>query len=259
MNKLKILIIEDELPASRFLVSLLSKLRPEWILETLSGTVKSSIEHFARFPEPDLLFLDIHLSDGNAFQFIEKVRPTCAVIFTTAYDQYALRAFEVNSIDYLLKPIRPEQLEAALEKFEQRTRVSAAPDTHTPHYLNDLLESIKKPIAYRQRFVINGKDRFYPVAVAEIAYFYSENRITIGVTHSGAEHIIDFSLDNLMAQLDPDKFYRANRQYIVGVDAIRKVETYTHGKAIICVEPSPRDLITVSRDRVPEFREWMNR
>lgn len=256
MNKIKIVIIEDELPAVRFFVSLLSELRPHWSIEVLSGTVKAAVERFTQSPEPDLLFLDIHLSDGNAFQFIEKIHPQCAVIFTTAYDQYALRAFEVNSIDYLLKPIRKAQLESAIEKFEQRIK---QPSSMNPSiFLNDLLESIKQPTSYRQRFVVCGKDRFFPVAVNEIAYFYSANRITFGVTHLGVEHIIDFSLDNLCSQVDPRKFYRANRQYIVNIEAIRKVETYTHGKAIIRIEPTPHDLITVSRDRVPEFREWMN-
>lgn len=258
MNKIEVVIIEDELPAARFFVSLLSELRPLWSIEVLSGTVKAAVERFAQSPEPDLLFLDIHLSDGNAFQFIEKTRPKCAVIFTTAYDQYALRAFEVNSIDYLLKPIRREQLEVAIEKFEQRIKQPDTNGIRASICLNDLLESIKHSTSYRQRFVVSGKDRFFPVAVSEIAYFYSVNRITFGVTHSGIEHIIDFSLDHLTSQLDPSKFYRANRQFIVGIDAIRKVEIYTHGKAIICIEPSSHELITVSRDRVPEFREWMN-
>lgn len=258
MTKIKAVIIEDELPAARFFVSLLSELRPEWSIEILSGTVKAAVERFTQSPEPDLLFLDIHLSDGNAFQFIEKTEPKCAVIFTTAYDQYALRAFEVNSIDYLLKPIRRNQLEAAIEKFEQRIKLPAANHIGVSISLNDLLESIKQPTSYRQRFVISGKDRFFPVSVNEIAYFYSVNRITFGITHSSIEHVIDFSLDNLTSQLDPSKFYRANRQYIVGIDAIRKVETYLHGKAIIRVDPPSHDIITVSRDRVPEFREWMN-
>lgn len=256
MNKIEVVIIEDELPAARFFVSLLSELRPRWAIEVLSGTVKAAVERFTQLPEPDLLFLDIHLSDGNAFQFIEKAHPKCAVIFTTAYDQYALRAFEVNSIDYLLKPIRREQLESAIEKFELRIKQPTAIDASI--CLGDLLESIKQPISFRQRFVVSGKDRFFPVAVNEIAYFYSVNRITVGVTHSGIEHIIDFSLDNLTSQLDPSKFYRVNRQFLVGIDAIRKVETYTHGKAIIRIEPASHELITVSRDRVPEFREWMN-
>lgn len=256
MNKIKVVIIEDELPAARFFVSLLSELRPEWSIEVLSGTVRAAVERFTELPEPDLLFLDIHLSDGNAFQFIEKVQPQCAVIFTTAYDQYALRAFEVNSIDYLLKPIRGKQLESAIEKFELRIKQPNTLDASI--YLSDLLESIKQPTSFRQRFVVSGKDRFFPVAVNDIAYFYSANRITFGVTHLGVEHIIDFSLDNLTSQLDPSKFYRANRQYIVGIEAIRKVETYTHGKAIIRIEPASHDIITVSRDRVSEFRDWMN-
>lgn len=256
MNKIKVVIIEDEVPAARFFVSLLSELRPQWSLEILSGTVKAAVERFTQLPEPDLLFLDIHLSDGNAFQFIEKVQPKCAVIFTTAYDQYALRAFEVNSIDYLLKPIRREQLESAIEKFELRIKQPTVIDASM--CLSDLLESIKQPTSYRQRFVVSGKDKFFPVAVNDIAYFYSVNRITFGVTHSGVEHIINFSLDSLTSQLDPSKFYRANRQYMVGIEAIRKVETYTQGKAIIRIEPASHDIITVSRDRVPEFREWMN-
>lgn len=254
MNKIKVVIIEDEIPASKLLVLLITSLRPEWSVEVLDGTINSAVKRFEQTDKPDLLFLDIHLADGNAFEFIERSRPQCAIIFTTAYDEYALRAFQVNSIDYLLKPLRQSRLEEAIVKFEQRIPQNSSSDI----LINDLLNTIKQQSPYRQRVVVIGKDKFFPVSVDKIAYFYSENRITYAVLSDGKSHIVDFTLDTLISQLNPQSFYRANRQFIVNISAIDKVEHYSQGKAIVRVNPNTEHIITISRDRVSEFRSWLN-
>ena len=230
MNKITAVIIEDEIPAARRLNNTLNELRPEWQITVLPGSVKKSVEWFAENPHPDLVFLDIQLTDGISFTFIEQAQPESTIIFTTAYDEYAIRAFTVNSIDYLLKPIDNIRLEEAIVKFEHLTT----------------------------RFLISGDDKLFTLQVEDIAYFYSENKITFAVTKQNREFIIDLSLDKLMEQLDPDVFFRSNRQTVVSINAIVKVESYFLGKAILHVKPPFKDKIIVSRDKIAPLKLWLN-
>ena len=176
-DKLRVAIIEDEKPAARLLVSMLADIRPEWSVEVVSGSVSGAVRWFEEHEEPDILFLDIQLNDGNSFLFLEKISPSCPVIFTTAYDEYAIRAFSVNSIDYLLKPFDEKRLEEAIEKYESVT--SRHPESDV---LIDALKSINsKEKRYRTRFLINKGSKLEPLSVDDIAYFYSVNKITFAV------------------------------------------------------------------------------
>ena len=228
MNKLQVAIIEDEVPAARLLHSMVSRLRPEWEITVLPGSVDEAVAWFGEHAHPAIIFLDIQLADGNAFDFLSLVHPTSVIIFTTAYDRYAIRAFAVNSIDYILKP-------DAIVKYEtmQKT-VNGLPDD----YMDTLLDTLQhKEKRFRTRFLISGVDRFWSLQVNDIAYFYSENKVTFAVTRSGQEHIIDLSLNKLTDQLDPDRFFRANRQIIVCIDAIDHAEPYFNGKLVVAVRP----------------------
>lgn len=228
MNKLNVVIIEDEIPAARLLHSMVSGLRPQWTLTMIPGNVDEAVAWFHEHPHPDLIFLDIHLADGNAFDFLSAVHPSSVIIFTTAYDQYAIRAFTVNSIDYILKPIDEKRLSEAIVKYESLLN-NAVP--RPEDYLGVLLETLQhKEKRYRTRFLISGVDRFWSLQVADIAYFYSENKVTFAVTRKGQEHIIDLSLNKLMEQLDPERFFRANRQVLVSIDAIDHAEPFFNGK-----------------------------
>ena len=256
MNRQNAIIIEDEVPAARLLHSMVSRIRPEWNITILPGSVDDAIAWFASHPHPDLIFLDIQLADGNSFDFLSSAKPSSAIIFTTAYDQYAVRAFTVNSIDYILKPVDEQRLSDAILKYETLQDCGRPlPDD----YLAPLPAAPQpRHKRYRTRFLISGIDRFWSLQVNDIAYFYSENKVTFAVTRTGQEHIIDLSLSRLMEQLDPDRFFRANRQVIVCITAIDHAEPYFNGKIVVTVRPPYKNKITISEEKLTAFKQWLN-
>ena len=258
MNKITAVIIEDESPAARRLNKIINEIRPEWQVTILPGSVEKSVEWFNKNPHPDIVFLDIQLTDGISFTFIEQARPESTIIFTTAYDEYAIRAFAINSIDYLLKPIDSVRLEEAIAKFEHLTTKYLVQEQKTTDLI-DILQNIANPCKkYRTRFLISGEDKLFTLQVEDIAYFYSENKITFAVTKQNREHIIDLSLDRLMEQLNPDIFFRSSRQTVISINAIERIESYFLGKAILHVKPPFKDKIIVSRDKIPQLKLWLN-
>lgn len=257
MSNLKAVIIEDEVPAACLLCSTVSKLRPDWQVAVLPGSVEEAIAWFATNPHPEIIFLDIQLADGNSFDFITEAKPSSTIIFTTAYDEYAIRAFSVNSIDYILKPVDADRLLDAIVKYEaQQSKVgNVRPDAYLDSVLDSLQNRTKR---YRTRFLIAGVDKFRTLQVSDIAYFYSENKLTTAVTMSGDEHIVDLPLSRLADQLDPDQFFRANRQILVCVKAIVSVEPYFNGKVIVSVRPPYRAKVLVSEEKITAFKQWLN-
>lgn len=265
MSKIKAAIIEDEIPAARLLCDTLSALRPDWEVQLLPGNIEEAVEWFARHPHPDILFLDIQLTDGNSFLFIEQARPESMIVFTTAYDEYAVRAFTVNSIDYLLKPIHEERLLQAIRRFEGLSK-NYIHDFKVESRMMEVLQQLavaqessssthKK---YRTRFLISSGEKLLTLQVSDIAYFYSENKLTFAVTHKNREYLIDLALDRLCEQLDPDRFFRTNRQTLVCIDAIQRIESYFLGKSVVHVLPPFKDKIIVSKDKMASFRMWLN-
>lgn len=258
MNKIKAVIIEDENPAARLLDKMIKELRPEWEISILPGIVEEAVQWFSCHPHPDIIFLDIHLLDGNSFRFIERAKPESMIIFTTAYDEYAIRAFSVNSIDYLLKPIHKERLAEAIDKFERFRPKEIKEYTRLldiQNVLQQLSDSEKK---YRTRFLVTYRDSFLTLSVSDIAYFYTEEKITFAKTHHGKSYPIDISLNKLEEQLDSHAFFRVNRQFIVSANAIKKVEPYFLNKVRIQVEPPYQGNIQVSRERVAALKMWLN-
>lgn len=265
MNKIKVAIIEDEVPAARLLHEMIQSLRPDWEVMILSGTIEESVEWFRTNPHPELLFLDIQLTDGNSFMLIEQARPDSMIVFTTAYDEYAVRAFTVNSIDYLLKPIHQERLLQTIERFENLTE-KYIHDFNRESRLLEVLESLSdiqrlpgiENKRYRTRFLISSGNKLFTLAVSDVSYFYSENKLTFVVTKNNKEYVLDFALDKLCEQLDPDMFFRTNRQTLVSVDAIQRIEPYFLGKAVVHVLPPFKDKIIVSKDKIAAFKVWLN-
>lgn len=252
MNKINAVIIEDEIPAARLLSSMIKNIRPGWNIEILQGNIEYAVDWFANNPHPDLIFLDIQLSDGNSFIFIDRAKPKSTIIFTTAYDEYAVKAFRVNSIDYLLKPINKERLEEAIVKYETLSN-------RNDDYLNVIMDCLTpKEKRFRTRFLISGIDKLWTLEVSEISYLYSENKITYAVTQQGAQHMIDLTLDKLSEQLDPDQFFRANRQTIISIKSIVKIEPYFGGKVVVVVHPPSKEKITISREKITQFKMWLN-
>lgn len=257
-NTVRVVLIEDEIPAARRLKSMIEQIRPEWEVITLPGNIEEANEWFAGNPHPDLIFLDIELSDGDSFLFLEQSSPDSMIIFTTAYNEYAIQAFTVNSIDYLLKPIKEDRLLAAILKYESFTnkyKQSFNSQSNRAQIIEALTNQDKK---YRTRFLISGADKFWTLQVDEIAYFYTENKATFAVTKNGDEHIIDFSLDKLIDQLDPDRFFRANRQTIISIESIRKIEPYFNSKVVVLLNPPSKNSIIISKEKVSAFKIWLN-
>lgn len=258
MSKLNVIIIEDEIPAARLLNSMVCRLRPEWSVTVLPGNIEESVKWFSENKHPDLIFLDIQLSDGNSFDFLSEAKPSSTIIFTTAYDEYAIRAFSVNSIDYILKPIDEKRLLEAVIKYETITARNNS-GINSEEYLNTILNSLQqREKRFRTRFLISGVDQFRTLQVADIAYFYTENKVTFAVLNDGKEHAIDLSLDKLTDQLDPDQFFRANRQSLLSISSIKRIEPYFNGKIVAHIKPSNRDHITISKEKIGAFKMWLN-
>lgn len=253
---MKAVIIEDERPAARLLGSMLGELRPDWDIEILEGSIEAACGWFEENVHPDLIFLDIQLSDGNSFLFLEQARPESVIIFTTAYDEFALNAFAVNSIDYILKPIRRERLEEALRKYEGLTAVRRGGN------VGEIVEALRQAYSaekrFRTRFLISGYRDLTTLEVEDISYFYLQNKITFAVTFDGREFVIDVSLDKLIEQLDPDRFFRANRQTIISIRSIAKIEPWFGGKVLIHTNPESAQQIVISRERVSLLKIWLN-
>lgn len=265
MNKIKAAIIEDEIPAARLLRDTLLSLRPDWEVQLLPGNIEEAVEWFGQHLHPDILFLDIQLTDGNSFLFIEQAHPESMIVFTTAYDEYAVRAFSVNSIDYLLKSIHEDRLMQTIQRFEGLTK-NYIHDFNQESRMLEILQqlsaaqetSVSVQKKYRTRFLISSGEKLFTLQVSDIAYFYSENKLTFAVTHKNREYLIDLALDRLSEQLDPDHFFRTNRQTLVCIDAIQRIESYFLGKAIVHVQPPFKDKIMISKDKMASFRMWLN-
>ena len=258
MSNIKVAIIEDERPAARLLFLMLKDLRPAWDIVILPGTIEEAVDWFEHHEHPDILFLDIHLTDGNSFLFIERAKPKSLIVFTTAYDEYALRAFSVNSIDYLLKPVHRERLEETILKFERFHGVEgheAARKVNMEVALETLVHKEKK---YRTRFLISINGRLFSLKVNDVAYFFSENKLTYAVSFSGKKIIVDLSLNRLEDELDPDVFFRVNRQFILSVDAIKKIEPYFNNKYMVHIQPEYDGEITVSREKISLLKSWLD-
>jgi two-component system response regulator LytT len=248
---MKVLILEDETLAADKLESTLSELQPEWQVVSRIKSIASAVEWLESNPHPDLIISDIRLLDGLCFEIFARVKVDKPVIFTTAYDQYAIRAFEVNSIDYLLKPVQKDKLKAALAKLQ-------VPKDAIPDY-NEVLNYIKSnKTSYKSRFMVRLGQRIVAVTSEKIAYFYSESKLTYIVTLDGKKFPLDQPLDELMDLLDPKRFFRANRQFIVAFDSIAEIHPYFKGRIKIVLQPKSVEEIVISSDRTPEFKKWID-
>lgn len=251
---IKVIIIEDEKPAARRLQRMLSKLGIE--TDTMLHSVAESIEWLSNNAHPDLIFLDIQLSDGLSFEIFDHVKTESAIIFTTAYDEYALKAFKLNSIDYLLKPIDEEELQAAINKFKNNQYASENINVKELRSLINSSTTAKK--FYKSRFTAQIGQHLKLVEVADIACFYSENKATYIHCFSGRNYPIEVPLEQLADELDKEKFYRINRKCILNINAIKDIVSYTNSRLEIKLENFNEFQLIVSRERVKDFKTWLN-
>lgn len=250
---MRILIIEDEKPASLKLQRMLHELDDTITIAASLESVEESSNWFLNNPPPDLVFMDIQLEDGLCFEIFENISISIPVIFTTAYDEYAIRAFRVNSVDYLLKPIKAEELRNAIDKFRK---------IHGRKKDERVIDSMLKQMETRrrERFLIKVGQHYRPVQVADIHFFFTREGSAFISTGSGRDYAIDFSLDRLEQMLDPKKFYRVNRNYLVNIVSIKDIIAYSSSRLKLILEGQDRqDDVIVSRDRVADFKKWMDR
>jgi DNA-binding LytR/AlgR family response regulator len=251
---MNVLIIEDEPQAANRLIKLLKEIQPDLTVLGTLDSVKRAIEWLKKNSYTDLIFMDIQLADGLSFEIFEKVEVRAPVIFTTAYNEYALRAFKVNSIDYLLKPVDKAELAAAFRKYRNLQPVFPEKMMESIGYAMQMLS--KK---YKERFVIKVGERLKSVEVIEIQFFFSQDKTTFAQTKEGRRHILDFTLDQLEGLLDPDRFFRINRKYIVAVDAISDMVSYTNSRLKLTLKANDDHDIIVARERVQEFKDWLDK
>jgi DNA-binding LytR/AlgR family response regulator len=254
---MNILLIEDEPQASQRLEKLVKSVLPDAIILSRLDTVKNTVQWLKSNPSPDLIFMDIQLGDGISFSVFDQVEVKAPVIFTTAYDEYALRAFKVNSIDYLLKPIDEEGLRAAVKKFESLTSVRSIAPGKMMESISLAMQMLSKK--YKERFVIKVGEHLKSVEVSEILFFFSLEKTTFAQTRDGRKHILDFTLDQLEELLDPTRHFRINRKYIVSVDAIHDMISYTNSRLKLVLKTSDDSDVIVARERVQEFKDWLDR
>ncbi|WP_266365178.1 LytR/AlgR family response regulator transcription factor [Tellurirhabdus rosea] len=252
---MKIVIVEDEPLAVKRLEALLKEIEPAAEIVGRVETVRSFVRWWSQNPPPDLLLLDIQLADGLSFEIFQQVDVRTPVIFTTAYDEYALKAFKVNSVDYLLKPIDEDELRKAIAKYREVRQVAASSGD-----LAKVLEAYGvRPVSYKNRFMLRQGGRFEVVDTADVVYLYAEDKVVFLVTSQNRKYIVDETLDELEAKLDPRQFFRLNRKFLSHLSAIERIEPHFNGRFRLWLRHRPaEEEIYISRERADGFREWLN-
>ncbi|WP_162426600.1 LytR/AlgR family response regulator transcription factor [Pontibacter pudoricolor] len=241
---MKVVIVEDEQLAADALAVIVKRLRPQTEILSKIGSVEEAVQWFNLYQAPDLIFCDIHLSDGNSFEIFRQVTINCPVIFTTAYNQYAIEAFKVNSIDYLLKPIKPEDVALALKKYESQQRP-------VPQDMSQLQQ-------VKSRFLVKQGQVIKTIPVEDVSYFWAEDGVVFLFTRQGKRFIINYTLDQLEEQLDKTVYFRANRQLIVHIHAVQEVHSYFKGRLTLQLHPALDKEVIISRSKASEFKLWLD-
>ncbi len=250
---MNILIIEDEKPAAAQLTRLILREVPEANILGPLASIRESTSWFAINPKPDLIFLDIHLADGPSFEIFKNTPLSAPIIFCTAFDQYALDAFKLNSIDYLLKPVEPEDLQRALAKYKAQHRQEP---TISKELLMSMLQAPEKK--HKNRFVVKVGERLIAVETENIHFFYSAEKATFLQTDEGKNYVLDESLDKLEQLMDPKKFFRISRKYLISYASIKEVRSYSSSRYKLVLKNCTDDDVLVSRDRTSGFKDWLD-
>jgi two-component system response regulator LytT len=259
---MKVLIVEDEQLAVAKLTQTLNKVDPNAEVIGVTESIAASVKWLqAHSGQPDLILMDIELADGQSFAIFDQVQVNCPVIFTTSYDEYALRAFKVNSIDYLLKPIQQDELRAALQKLENfRSRSAASEDQVLK--IEKLVSELQKQAGiqeFRKRFLVKHLQKLLSIEVETIAYFYSEDRVNFFKTGDGRAFIVDYTMDEIEDMIDPQRFFRTGRALIVSIESVGQMEPYFGNRLALKLKPSFEKEALVSREKVNDFKVWMGK
>ncbi|WP_338870911.1 LytTR family DNA-binding domain-containing protein [Spirosoma sp. SC4-14] len=264
---MNILIVEDEEIAAKKLIKTLAAVDPLATVVGITGSIWETVAWLRANGSgqplaPDLILMDIELADGQSFQIFNEIEVDCMVIFTTSYDEYAIKAFKVNSVDYLLKPIQTEELEAALAKFRRLTSQPKAARTERMFHVETLLQEIQqtfRPKDYRQRFLVTYANKLITVDTQQIAYFFSDNKMNQFRTVDGRKITVDYTLDELETMLDPKLFFRINRSFLVSVASVEQIQPYFGNRLSLQLKPHIDKEVIVSREKLTPFKDWMGK
>ena len=253
---MKVLIVEDESHAAQRLETLVLSLISDAEIVGMIGSVKNAVEWFRNNAAPDVVLMDIQLADGISFQVFDQCEVKSPVIFTTAYDEYAIRAFKVNSVDYILKPIDKQELLVALNKVVNKKRS----ETEVALLMKSMSEAMTMLTRnFKSRFVVKVGEHLHTIEVSKILFFYSQEKLTFCSTIENRNFILDYSLDDLEEMLDPRRFFRINRRYVVSSEAIRDIISYTNSRLKLILSGSSNNDVIVARERVQQFKDWLDK
>ncbi|MBG9374835.1 response regulator transcription factor [Panacibacter sp. DH6] len=257
---MKILIVEDEDLAVKKIQKTLAEVDDAAEVIGVTDSIQSTVNWLETHTAPDLILMDIELSDGQSFEIFSRTKVKSAVIFTTSYDEYALKAFKVNSIDYLLKPVQKEELSAALEKF--KTMVGFKPADKSEISMDALVKELQQklqPKEYRKRFLVKHGQKLVSIETDDIAYFFSDGRLNFFKTIDNRKFVVDYTMDELEDMLDPQRYFRISRSFYVSVESIEQIHDYFGNRLLLQLKPSIDKETIVSREKVTDFKKWMGK
>jgi DNA-binding LytR/AlgR family response regulator len=258
---MKIFIIEDEELAVRKLQKTLQAVSSDLEVVGNADSIASSVEWLQSHPQPDLILMDIELADGQSFEIFNLINVRSPVIFTTSYDEFALKAFKVNSVDYLLKPIQKDELEAAISKLQHVKEMYASP-TQDEMQFNALVKELQQTLQskeHRKRFLVKHLQKLVSIEVNTIAYFYSDDRLSFFKTVDDRKYLIDYTIDEIEEMVDPDQFFRINRAFLVAIKSVDQIHDYFGNRLKLNLKPAVDKEVLVSREKVTEFKTWMGK
>lgn len=259
---MNILIVEDEDLAVKKLKKTLSEVDASANVIAVTDSITETIDWLETNASPDLILMDIELSDGQSFEIFSRTQVKSAVVFTTSYDEYALKAFKVNSIDYLLKPIQKEDLEAALNKYKEMKQMYGAREEKPSLNMDALVRELQQklqPKEYRKRFLVKHGQKLISVETDEIAYFFSDGRLNFFKTDDNRKFVVDYTMDELEDMLDPQRFFRIGRAFYVSVKSILQIHDYFGNRLLLQLKPTVDKEAIVSREKVSDFKKWMGK
>jgi DNA-binding LytR/AlgR family response regulator len=259
---MNILIVEDEDLAVKKLQKTLSGIDASATVVGVSDSVKSTVEWLEQNPQPDLILMDIELADGQSFEIFNRFNVKSPVVFTTSYDEFALKAFKVNSVDYLLKPIQKEELEAALNKYRQLKSAYSSSDAKSDVNIDSLVRELQQklqPKEYRKRFLVKLAQKLVSIETDEIAYFFSDGRLNFFKTNDNRKFVVDYTMDELEEMLDPDKYFRISRSFFVSINSVEQIHDYFGNRLSLNLKPAVDKEALVSREKVTDFKKWMGK
>jgi DNA-binding LytR/AlgR family response regulator len=259
---MKVLIVEDEELAVKKLIKTLTSVDPDAEVVGVADSIMATVKWINSNPLPDLILMDIELSDGQSFEIFNRVSIKCPVIFTTSYDEYALKAFKVNSVDYLLKPIQKEDLESALEKMHQLKSMYKQSGSKADMNIESLVKELQEKLQlkeYRKRFLVRHAQKLVSVDTDEIAYFFSDGRLNFFKTHDNKKFVVDYTMDELEEMLDPRKYFRISRSFYISVESVEQIHDYFGNRLLLHLRPAVEKESIVSREKVTEFKRWMGK